>query len=511
MRLAEIPLEAVQEYAVKERVCIRPLLRRVIDRQTGEAVLVALPCQSTRESRCPSCAARARTLRMHQCIAGWHLEEEPDIVTGEKKRPAEKEPSAEEDTPENDGEARRGRSTRRRSDAADLPRRPQEDRTIGQVFRAPDGRSYRPSMFITLTLPGYGRIVPGAGTPQNWREYDYHRAALDALHFPRLLDRWFQNLRRCAGYKVQYFGAVEAQRRLAPHFHVAIRGAVPRAVIKEVTRATYHQIWWPQMSRPVYVDELPVWDGMDYLDPTTGEPLQTWAGALAELDLDEDAQPAHVIRFGRQLDVQGLLAGTPDADRSVRYLTKYLTKAVGETYSDQAHDPSYEAHIDNLHAEVRWLPCSPDCANWLRFGVQPRKTGPGLVPGWCHSKAHDREHLGVGGRRVLASRGWSGKTLADHKADRAAVVREALEAAGIEVESAGRMAAEVEASDGEGRFVWAAVVSHGGTSAEVLMETVLERRRWREQYEYAKARAGADPPVDSRSATTGTQGMRAAG
>jgi hypothetical protein len=64
-------------------------------------------------------------------------------------------------------------------------------------------------------------------------------------------------------------------------------------------------------DNPVYVDELPVWDGMDYLDPTTREPLQTWASALAQLDLDEDAQPAHVIRFGRQIDVQGLLAGTP--------------------------------------------------------------------------------------------------------------------------------------------------------------------------------------------------------
>ena len=270
-----------------------------------------------------------------------------------------------------------------------------------------------------------------------------------------------------------------------------------------MTRATYHQIWWPQMSSPVYVDQLPVWDGLDYLDPRTGVPLQTWADALAELEDDENAQPAHVIRFGRQLDVQGLLAGTPDADRSVRYLTKYLTKAVGETYADQAQDSSYEAHIDRLHDEVRWLPCSPDCANWLRFGVQPRKAGPGLVPGRCLSKAHDREHLGVGGRRVLVSRGWSGKTLADHKADRAAVVREALEAAGIEVESARRMAAEVEAADGGERFVWAAVVCHQGTSAAVLMETVLERRRWREQYEYAKSLAGADPPVDSRSATAG--------
>ena len=148
MRLAEIPLEAVQEYAVKERVCIRPLLRRIMDLETGEAALVALPCQSTRESRCPSCAARARALRMHQCIAGWHLDEEPDIPV----RP--REPRAVEQVDEDDGTTGRNRSTRRRSDVADLPRRSQEDRTIGQVFHVRDGRTYRPSMFITLTLPG---------------------------------------------------------------------------------------------------------------------------------------------------------------------------------------------------------------------------------------------------------------------------------------------------------------------------------------------------------------------
>ena len=89
MRPSEVPLDAVQEYAVKERVCIRPLLRRVMDLETGEAALVALPCQSTRESRCPSCAARARALRMHQCIAGWHLEEEPDIPVSPKEPRAE--------------------------------------------------------------------------------------------------------------------------------------------------------------------------------------------------------------------------------------------------------------------------------------------------------------------------------------------------------------------------------------------------------------------------------------
>jgi hypothetical protein len=499
MKPSEVPVDAVREYALKERVCVRPLLRRVVDRDTGEAVVVALPCQSTQESRCPSCAARARALRITQCLQGWHLEEEPTVAAGKEWADilSDAEPPTEGSPPS------RIRSTRRRSDAPDLPRTPQNDRTIGRVFQAPDGRTYRPSMFITLTLPSYGPVVPGAGVPRDWRTYDYHRAALDALHFPRLLDRWFQNLRRCAGYKAQYFGAVEGQRRLAPHFHVALRGAIPRAVIKAVTKATYHQLWWPQMSDPVYVDKLPEWDGMDYLDPHTGQPLPTWAAALDELAADPDARPAHVLRFGSQLDVQGLLGGTPDADRSVRYLTKYLTKAVGETYTDPARiDPAYEAHIDRLHDEVRYLPCSPDCANWLRFGVQPRTTGPGLVPGWCPSKAHDREHLGVGGRRVLVSRGWSGKTLTDHKADRAAVVREALEAAGIKVESARRMAADVLAADGQDRYQWSAVVCHGTTTAAILMETILERRRWREQYECAKAlTAGADPSVDGSSAT----------
>ncbi len=67
---------------------------------------------------------------------------------------------------------------------------------------------------------------------------------------------------------------------------------------------------------------------------------------------------------------------------------------------------------------MRFEPCSPRCANWLRYGVQPKNARPGLVPGACKGKAHRREHLGYAGRRVLVSRKWSGKTLADHRADR---------------------------------------------------------------------------------------------
>jgi hypothetical protein len=45
---------------------------------------------------------------------------------------------------------------------------------------------------------------------------------------------------------------------------------------------------------------------------------------------------------------------------------------------------------------------------------------PGLRPGACKGKAHRPEHLGYAGQRVLTSRKWSGKTLADHRADKKA-------------------------------------------------------------------------------------------
>ena len=102
---------------------------------------------------------------------------------------------------------------------------------MGRAFVTPEGREYRPSMFLTLTLPSYGKVR--TGVPVDPARYDYRRAALDALHFAKLVDRFWQNLRRCAGYKVQYFAAVEPQNRLAPHLHAAIRGAIPREVIRQ--------------------------------------------------------------------------------------------------------------------------------------------------------------------------------------------------------------------------------------------------------------------------------------
>ena len=141
-------------------------------------------------------------------------------------------------------QSRRHRSTRRRQDAAPLPRRPVSNRTVGKIYTAPDGKTFRPSLFVTLTCPSYGRVCED-GAPADPDTYDYTRAARDALHFAALFDRFIQNLRRLVGYDLQYFAAIEPQRRLAPHVHIAIRGTISRAELREVIAATYHQVWWP--------------------------------------------------------------------------------------------------------------------------------------------------------------------------------------------------------------------------------------------------------------------------
>ncbi|MFF5109078.1 replication initiator [Streptosporangium sp. NPDC000509] len=479
-----VALDVAIEVAKLNGVCIRPIEMRRLDTHTGHSEPFDIPCGTTQEAKCPPCAKRNQQLRRAQCREGWHLEAEPI---------AEPHPSTEEqrwliefradvqakrDEAERDGDGgevadwdeaiagidaeinaagmrgnvlggrsapKRSRSTRRRQDAPDLPKRAKENTTLGRTFIAADGRVYRPSLFVTLTLPSYGKIRSGLGVPVDPSSYDYARAARDALHFSKLVDRFVQNLRRVAGYDVQYFATVEPQKRLAPHLHMAIRGTLPRAEIKAIAAATYHQVWWPSADEVRFDgDHLPIWteraelgdgatypDGQsgDYLDPATGELLPTWDEALDHLDQDDEAEPLHVVRFGPQVDVQGLVAGSPDAHKRIGYLTKYLTKNLGDPLApdDPATDnPARRDHAARMVEALRYEPCSPTCPNWLRYGIQPKGAKAGMLPGRCKGKAHKAEHLGYAGRRVLVSRKWSNKTLREHKADRRAWVLDML-------------------------------------------------------------------------------------
>ncbi|EFC85959.1 replication initiator [Parafrankia sp. EUN1f] len=532
MPLARQVVEAV---AMENGVCVRPMAMRRTNLDTGETEIVPVPCGATLASKCPTCAERARRLRMAQCKAGWHLEDEPvpdpdppsedaKVLAGFRadlealRRDAERDSDpagvAELDeligqvddelnalgvrgkaAPDNRDRPRRARSTRRRQDAPDLPRLPVDKRTIGRTYEAPDGTTWRPSMFLTLTCDTYGR-VRSDGTPVDPGSYDYRRAARDAIHFPKLIDRFWQNLRRCVGWDVQYFAALEPQRRLAPHLHAAIRGTVPRMVLRQVAAATYHQVWWPPCDRPIYPDTaLPAWDTDSgaYLDPTTGEALPTWDEALDAIG--EEDEPAHVARFGPQLRVDGVTANSAHTGRMIGYLTKYLTKSL-----DTCHDTDSDAHrrhVERLADALRHEPCSPGCANWLRYGVQPRNPKPGLVPGRCRGKAHRRETLGFGGRRVLVSRRWSGKTLADHRADRIAWVRQQLEALGHTATGTGPAAAPGPGADSS-RTV-CTLLRPGDPAAprreHLLLQAVAQRRAWRAQLDTANAAAPGRHPA----------------
>src|SRR6476620_494973 len=125
----------VADLAAAEGVCIRPLLRRLVDRVTGEARTVVLPCRSTREAQCPPCAKRARALRMQQCHEGWHLTDEPqDPQPSEADEDQDDDLDGGDDDTEDEESERRVRSTKRRQDATDLPVKPVDQRTVGTAF-----------------------------------------------------------------------------------------------------------------------------------------------------------------------------------------------------------------------------------------------------------------------------------------------------------------------------------------------------------------------------------------
>jgi hypothetical protein len=95
----------------------------------------------------------------------------------------------------------------------------------------------------------------------------------------------------------------------------------------------------------------------------------------------------------------------------------------------------------------------------------------------------------------LVSRKWTGKTLKVHRADRAAVVRQVLEAAGVEVADSNRMAADVLMENGLPRFewkIWDPLKSSAPIYRQIITKSIAEHLRWKRQYEAAKACASSD-------------------
>src|SRR5205823_7130377 len=117
----------------------------------------------------------------------------------------------------------------------------------------------------------------------------------------------------------------------------------------------YHQVWWPHHDQPTYSKErLPVWDvrAKAFTDPDSGAALPTWEQACQNL-----TEPAHVIRFGSQIHVKGILGGTEEAGRHIGYLTKYLSKSIGQAAGlDEHATDAQRDHAHRLHAELQITP-----------------------------------------------------------------------------------------------------------------------------------------------------------
>ncbi|MET8653421.1 replication initiator [Nocardia aurea] len=467
--------------AEEQGVCARVVPMRAVDTNTGRVSYVGAPCKATVETTCPACAKANKYLRVTQLKEGWCAEHEPvrpePVVTQRQaevsaaradlcsqyhdaRREGDHElaeeiktwvadldvelrelgvrgrlPSLDEKRP------RRAKSTRRREDLPDLPRKKVARTTVGTAYA--NGK-YRPSTFFTLTVDSYGHInrvrdeetgkMVSDGSPRDPDSYDYARAARDIMHVKRLFDHWVINLRRAVGWNVQYFGTVEPQKRGAPHIHLAIRGSIPTKLLYAVTAATYRSTWWPHFGpdNEMYSgDHMPVWDHRagTFVDSDNGRALTEWEDALDIIASVDDIEPAHTMRFGGQCKPVQIIAGTPEMDRKVAYLTKYLTKSVTEVLeSDSAR---VNRHYDRLHEELQRTPCSDKCPVWLRYGIVPKNASEKTQPGRCRGKNHRRDLLGVPGKRCVSSGDWTGKTIPDHKAERMEFVRKELAAIGI--------------------------------------------------------------------------------
>src|ERR1039457_4710250 len=106
-----------------------------------------------------------------------------------------------------------------------------------------------------------------------------------------------------------------------------------------------------------------------------------------------------------------------------------------------------------------------------------RTPRPGLPQvGLCKGKAHRAENLGYAGRRVLVSRKWSGKTLADHRASRKAWLMAMLGLPAVD----------------DQRYTWDRVTSADPDhmpAAQCLLHVLADRARWQAALTEARRRA----------------------
>lgn len=477
-RLGVTP-EQIEELALSAKACVSPVPLRGTSPVTGESQVVGTPCKCTLAAKCPSCADRARQMRVQQARDGLFLDVEPPI------RMAHPGPDLDDEEDETDTPARTVRSTARRNPLP-LPTRRVDPSTLGECFG--EHGQHRPAAFITLTCPSYGPVHED-GSPVNPDRYDYESAVRDMLCWSKLVNRFVLGLRRCGGKKYQYFAGTEPQRRAAPHTHMLVRGSPARVLVKQLVERLDHAEYRPDCSvmthAPGDVEWVP--ELGRYID-RDGLVLPTVHEASAEV-----TEPWHVARFGDQHDYQGFTADDPEFAVRVFYTTKYASKSAGDVLDAESGSARYRRHIERLHALLAVTPCCSECELWVLYGCTPDgigEDGPSArsVTGRCNRRAHKPEHVGVIGRRIITSRQWVGYTLPELREQRAENIRQTLSAGGIEPDPDPRSGWTYEMPGRNDPDV--------PDRTDMLVTSIAERARMRAQYEAALryiAEQSADP------------------
>ena len=296
-----------------------------------------------------------------------------------------------------------GRRARRGSAGALDPPPPGRPRPAPATGRGPHGRPgvHHPGRqdVPALDVRSPSPCRPTGGSPPRASPSTRHATTTgaprcDALHFPKLVDRFWQNLRRCAGYQVQYFATIEPQRRLAPHLHAAIRGHDPprgssaRSAPPPTTRSGGPPTTSPSTSsgcpcgptRSAATSTRPPGPrcppGTRRSTPSTPTPTpsrRTWCGS------------------GTRTTSKACSRHRRRPSRAIGYLCKYLTKDIAATYDDDTTSPrpgrrtSTGSPRKSAGCRAR-RPARTGCA------TASSPTAPG--PGWCPASASTRRTTG---------------------------------------------------------------------------------------------------------------------
>ncbi len=319
-----------------------------------------ISCGSTREDRCPPCADRAKRLRIQQCREGWHLDTEPEHHAARARRRRRTTRTRPTTTTAIGGCGRPG--------AARTPRtcRGCRWRTGPSAGCSPPrtASTYRPSMFLTLTLPvlraghrrgragrpGQLRLPAGrarrAALPQAGRPVLAEPAPLRRLPGPVLRRRRGPTPARPAPARRDPGRDPPQGRPRGPGRHL------PPGLVAAPTTNRSTSTSLPGVDRR----------SGGYVDPDTGAVLPDLGrgarrarhrprrapgacGAVREPGRPPGPDRRHRRgRPGGRLPVQ-----VPDQDRSPPPTTTTTTRRRPGT-----------AHIDRLAEEVRWLPVRAD-------------------------------------------------------------------------------------------------------------------------------------------------------